>query len=507
MEAMRELCRNRLDAIEVAWKAYENRDPAAGDSIRQIAHSLAGSTELDRAPEVRELARALEGAAPEYLGACLEQLLEALRDAAFGVGKTGTRILVVDDDPVTAHHVKTRLTEQGRVVDVASTGAQAEQMLADTEYSLILLDLLLPDLDARNLIIRWRERPVTSWIPILVMSGRMGPRTKADCLALGADGYFEKPLDMKMLGTAITARLYRSAQMMRELRHDPLTGLPNRAALGEAYQRAREQSGRSGEPLSLALIDFDHFKAVNDTHGHPVGDEVLRRAARIMGSALRPSDFLARWGGEEFVALLPETAASGGVLAVQRALEAMRNERIGVGQGDPLRITFSAGVTQVEPDQSLNSAIYAADRLLYLAKAAGRDRVTSREEGLATTPKRILVAEDDPVTSSLLVGKLQSEGYQVEAFAEGTSALARALEAPPSLVLLDVKMPGLDGFEVLKSIRARFPPSRLPIVVVTSLGAEQDILRGFELGADDYVLKPFAPAELLARVRRLLSRG
>lgn len=507
MEALRELCRSRLDALEVAWKAHEDRDPAAGDSIRHIARSLAASTELGRAPEVRELARSLEGCAPEYLGACFEQLSEALRDTAFGVGKAGAPILVVDDDPVTVHHLRTRLTEQGRTVEVATTGREAERMLAEREFGLVLLDLLLPDMDSRNLIIRLRERPATAWIPILVMSGRMGPRTKSDCLAIGADGYFEKPLDMRMIGTAITARLYRSAQLMREMRHDPLTALPNRTALGEAFQRVREQASRTPEPFSVALIDLDHFKAVNDSRGHLAGDEVLRRTARIIGGALRPSDVLARWGGEEFVALLTETSVKGAVQAAERALDAMRREPIEAGAGEPLRVTFSAGVTGVEEGQSLNAAVHAADRLLYAAKAAGRDRVVSSEAPAAPILRRILIAEDSPTDSALLVQKLGGEGYAVEPFADGRSALARASAAPPALILLDVKMPEMDGFEVLKALRAQSSTARVPVIMVTSMGAEADVLRGFELGADDYVLKPFSPTELLARVKRMLRRG
>jgi two-component system alkaline phosphatase synthesis response regulator PhoP len=120
---------------------------------------------------------------------------------------------------------------------------------------------------------------------------------------------------------------------------------------------------------------------------------------------------------------------------------------------------------------------------------------------------RILVAEDDEISASILVHKLKKEGLDVVRYHNGEEACKAAMERVPDLVILDVKMPGLDGFEVLDRLRKDSRFSKTPIVMLTSMGQEADVVRGFSLGADDYVLKPFSPVELAARVRRLLKRG
>jgi diguanylate cyclase (GGDEF)-like protein len=173
--------------------------------------------------------------------------------------------------------------------------------------------------------------------------------------------------------------------LRRAALEDPLTGLPNRAAFVAAFARIRALCERADEPLCVALLDIDHFKAINDQHGHAAGDEVLQRLAAVVPGLLRGSDVLARWGGEEFAVLLPRTPALGAAHALEKALGGFRAETF-AGKGQIFRVTFSAGVVQLQRGEALATAVAAADGSLYRAKAAGRDRVCVEHEG-STRPR------------------------------------------------------------------------------------------------------------------------
>jgi diguanylate cyclase (GGDEF)-like protein len=166
---------------------------------------------------------------------------------------------------------------------------------------------------------------------------------------------------------------------------DALTGLANRAAITQIYARERAVSARAHRPFSLALIDLDRFKSVNDTHGHASGDEVLRRTAAAISASLRRSDAVGRWGGEELVVLLPNTDATGAGLAIEKALAAVRAQRFLGKDGAGFSVTFSAGVVATTANEAIDDAMARADALLYAAKAAGRDRVNTGASNGATT--------------------------------------------------------------------------------------------------------------------------
>jgi diguanylate cyclase (GGDEF)-like protein len=168
-------------------------------------------------------------------------------------------------------------------------------------------------------------------------------------------------------------------QDVRELRRiasrDAVTGLPNRAAAIEAFARERLVAERTRQPMAIALIDFDRFKSINDTHGHATGDDVLRLGATAIAQALRATDVVARWGGEELLVLLPRTSLDAAVHAVEGVLVAVRALELSARAGAALRVTCSAGVAEVAAHESLDDVLARADAALYAAKDSGRDRL------------------------------------------------------------------------------------------------------------------------------------
>ena len=495
----------RIDALEAAKKAFQSDDPDAEDSIRRLAHTIRGSGTTYGFPEITTAAAKVEDAETGKLITELEEFLAILYTVAVEGETRQSGILIIEDNPVESRILQARLAAKNRNIYAAESAAQAEEILGQEDISLILLDLILPDTDGRNFLVKLKERPDMAGIPVFVVSAKGSQGTKAECFALGAESYFEKPVDAEILATAIAAKLQSTGEAVSKSRTDPLTGLPNRAAFTEEFNRAKSLAMRARTSLAVAIIDLDHFKSLNDTYGHRMGDEVLRGIRPVMSKALRKTDYVARWGGEEFVLLFPKADAKGAARALDKALGILRVEKFTVGDQTISDVTFSGGIVEVSSDVTVDEAIAEADRHLYQAKENGRAQVVSPASEVTVAKKTILLAEDDELVASVVKHRLGREGFEVVHHPDGVAAFNAALDLKASLAILDVKMPGMDGFEVLGKLREMTHYRTIPIVMLTSMGSEQDIVRGLDLGADDYIMKPFSPVELLARIRRLLK--
>ena len=293
-------------------------------------------------------------------------------------------ILILEDDPEISRFFQMKLDNPARTIFVAQTMKLATEILEEHDIDLILLDLTLPDADGRSFLRQVRENQRTSTVPIIVISGRRGPVTKTECFELGADEYFEKPVALEMLAAAVGAKIKRAAELARRARYDVLTGLLNRVAFQEVFRRTQALSRRARSSLALALLDLDKFKSINDMFGHPLGDRVLIRAAQIITRALRRSDVVGRWGGDEFVVLLPETDCAGAHRALETVRRALSEDSFETA-GPALKLSFSAGVVDVTDGATLDDSVAEADRLLYQSKA---EKGTRAEDRTSRTPER-----------------------------------------------------------------------------------------------------------------------
>ncbi len=495
--------KNRIETLETVKEHLGRGDGEARESIRRIAHSLSNAGTTYGFPEISEAAVALLTAPQDELGTATETLIEIMRGVAISAPEDAASILIVEDDLGMSQILEAKLVGPNRQIVTAETSTEAARLLEDTEIDLILLDLGLPDEDGRNLLARLRGNPKHTATPIVVASGRKRSQPKAECYALGADEYFEKPVDLDALSAAVATKLLRAGEVSLEARHDPLTGLLNRAGVSIAFERSRALARRAGYPLSLALADLDGLKRVNDTHGHSFGDEVLRRVARILTGSLRRSDRVARWGGDEFVILFPNGNPAGAAQALDKARHAL-GEEIFEDASQPLRIGFSAGVIAVDSASSLEDIVTGADQLLYRAKSTGGNRVLTAGRRPPTANKRVLLAENHPETADLIAERLAEANLDVVRCADGPAVLEAAFVSDIDLAILGVQTRGLGGWELLERLRKTAAHAETPIILLASADSEQEALTAFELGADDYVVKPFSPLELRARARRLL---
>jgi diguanylate cyclase (GGDEF)-like protein len=295
---------------------------------------------------------------------------------------------------------------------------------------------------------------------------------------------------------------------------DALTGVLNRRSSTQGVERLLRLSRRYEQPLTLAAIDLDRFKVVNDRRGHVAGDAVLRRLGELLTHTFRGEDVVGRWGGEEFVVGMYGMARDDAVRRLRGLLTTLAQEEFHGMDERPFRVGFSAGVAQYPGDGEDVADLYrAADAAMYRAKAAGRGRILAVGEDAAPADDQldVLVVEDDDALADVVLAALGRRGYRVRRLSDGAEAAAALAGAQPSLeprvVLLDIELPGLDGVEVLRRLVADDALSRLRVIVLTGRTGEQDQLRSLELGAFDHVTKPFSVPALMHKVARALEES
>ncbi|MEA2170867.1 MAG: two-component system, cell cycle response regulator [Solirubrobacteraceae bacterium] len=293
------------------------------------------------------------------------------------------RVLVVEDDPAIRMLTKTVLEGRGYEVHEAADGPSALPTARDVRPDVILLDVGLPGMDGFGVLGLLKDGDDTRDIPVLMVTAWAEPDLIARALDNGAHDYVRKPFDIGELSARVDAAarikarqdaLSHSNERLAEIATvDLLTGIPNRFQMTENLRRQVASSRRSGRGFSLIMLDLDHFKAVNDSYGHKVGDEVLRAVADRLRDRVRGSDILGRWGGEEFIVLAPDTDLGGAGALAEDLRAGLAVCPLELEDGT-LAATASFGVAAWD-HEGFEDLMARADGALYEAKAAGRDRV------------------------------------------------------------------------------------------------------------------------------------
>jgi diguanylate cyclase (GGDEF)-like protein len=298
------------------------------------------------------------------------------------------KILVADDDPLSRRLVDTAVTRLGHEAAATEDGEAAWRRFCHDKPEVLITDLVMPGVDGLELCRRVRADARAGYTYIILVTALGSRQDVVRGMEAGADDYLVKPVDLFALQTRLIAaqrvtdlhtELDRHrAQLAHLARHDPLTGLANRRSLDEDLEVLHARSQRYGHSYAVAMCDIDRFKAYNDTHGHPAGDQALRAVAATIAGELRLGDGIYRYGGEEFLLVLPEQTLDSARVAVERVRRAVEQLAIGhdaAGSGDGL--TVSAGIAAFGPGQAttVEQLLEQADAALYRAKSAGRNRI------------------------------------------------------------------------------------------------------------------------------------
>ena len=305
--------------------------------------------------------------------------------------RAGEKILVAEDDPVSQRMLQSFLAKWGYEVIAVSSGTEALKILERPDAPpLAVLDWMMPGMEGPEICREIRKDPERSYTYVLLLTARSQKEDLLKGLEAGADDYLTKPFDAQELrarlhvGRRILDLQHHLLAATDELRfrasHDILTGIPNRGAILEAVNRERARQIRDGGSFGVILADLDHFKEVNDTYGHLAGDIVLKEAACRMRTCVRSYDSVGRYGGEEFLIVVPAGHANSTAAVAERIREAISAKPVMTDAG-PISITASLGMA-VSIDREAKEVLRSADEALYCAKARGRNRVERSEAGI-----------------------------------------------------------------------------------------------------------------------------
>jgi len=292
------------------------------------------------------------------------------------------QILIAEDDPVTRRGLDAVLSEWGYETVLVNDGMAALAALRKPDGPLLaIVDWLMPKMDGVEVCRQLRSDDGNRYIYLIVLTAKSKTADVVSALDAGADDFVGKPFDLAELRVRIRAgvRIVQLQEKLRDLAsHDALTGLLNRRMICETLALEMARARRNDTPLAVMMIDLDHFKRVNDEHGHLVGDEVLCESAARIKSVLRNVDFVGRYGGEEFLAVLPRCEPDFALEVAERMRAAVSARPISAPEA-ALGVTTSIGLAIVAGNCKLSaeSLLHEADLALYRAKEAGRNQVNA----------------------------------------------------------------------------------------------------------------------------------
>ena len=299
----------------------------------------------------------------------------------------GAKILAIEDSSLFAERLEQALKVDDHRIEIAGDPERAMERATASEHDLIVASLVLRSGDGLRICAQLRSHVATRNVPILVIVDEGDHERLAKALDLGVNDYLVRPIDRNELVARCRTQIRRK-RFQERLREnyernislaltDSLTGLHNRRYLGMHLAALAERAAKSGKPLATLMVDIDRFKLVNDTYGHAVGDEVLRAVANRLSQHLRGFDTVARWGGEEFVIVMPETDGAVAASVADRLRRKVAGARVAVSAPvAELAVTVSIGVAATGPGVgSPEDLLRAADGALYEAKRTGRNRV------------------------------------------------------------------------------------------------------------------------------------
>ncbi len=298
-----------------------------------------------------------------------------------------SRVLVVDDEFPAADFLYRRLAALGYQVSTAQSAKEALDEIEKRLPNVVLLDIAMPEVSGIELLRQLRQKSETQTMPVIMVSALGDTENIVMAIGEGANDYVTKPINMPVLVARMETHLKMAGlvhhleaqtQILAKLAaFDELTGLYNRRAMIGALEAALKRMRVYRSPLSVLMMDLDHFKNVNDNYGHAAGDAVLREFARRLGVSVRQADIRCRYGGEEFCVLLPETGEEGAQVIAERIRKAVEQLLFPINRDKEIPVTVSIGLATLMPEEELEPAILLenADKALYKAKEEGRNRV------------------------------------------------------------------------------------------------------------------------------------
>jgi two-component system, cell cycle response regulator len=427
-------------------------------------------------------------------------------------------VLIIDDDVDLVAYLKESLERQSYFVSIALSAERGLKIFYESKPDLILLDIRLPDQSGIEVLHQIIGKAKKERIPIIIISGENSKEIQLNVYSLGVMDFVAKPIDIDLFLMLIRNRFEMKTEWQKSIIVDELTGAYNRKHFNLTMKRLMSDYKRTNRTFTLAMIDLDHFKKVNDTYGHLIGDEVLQTFSEIVQNSIRVEDTFCRYGGEEFALFLPNTYADSAQVVIQRIQERFSSREF-TAKNEIFHVTFSCGIAEItNPDADADNLVWEADQALYASKHNGRNLTTLYNNDMSDHKREsvvnVIIVDDDPLIRRIVTSNFSTwvpvnkSRVNISSYATGLDFLQSDWYSPNEkyIILLDGVMPDLDGVEVLERIRNAYPALNILVIMLTGRNNQADIVHALQTGADDYVIKPFHMRELLLRIERLALR-
>ena len=425
------------------------------------------------------------------------------------------KILLVEDSATLRYAMRNYIIDAGHEPLLARSGEEVLQLLENTPVDMIIMDVEMPGLNGFETTRLIREWLAGHWIPIIFVTGLNEDEDYREGIEAGGDDYLIKPVSFMIIKAKIRA-MERIAEMRDQLNQlnaelealsqlDSLTQIYNRRTFNELAQQQWTQAKRHQQSISALMIDVDHFKLFNDHYGHPAGDACLKKVTQAIKSCLhRSTDILGRYGGEEFIVLLPETDAKGAMRVAQSIGEALETLELrhDVSPTSQFVTASIGGATCLRTTgHDLEELIKNADRALYKAKRAGRNRSWVDE---VATHKTLLLADNNPDLLSYFSNHLQTHFNLLVADTQ-RECLELAVDLHPDLILLGTGIANTEAGAELCKILARTPKTAsITLSLVSESTRVDDIEIANNLGIEHHLNKQMTGPALLNKIIQIL---
>jgi diguanylate cyclase (GGDEF)-like protein len=406
---LKQLFLRELDERHAIAQRALAQDPPALHELRDVFHRIAGTAEAVELGMLGRLASVCEATLDALIDGSIQptrRTARILREGVAGIAavlaseskldvgampeiatrpaQETSRILVVDDDPVSARLIETVLRSAGFSSILCGDPRKAFNLALQESPDLIILDVAMPRMDGFRLCQRLRAHPGLQITPVIFVTRKGDVEQRVRGLSVGGNDYVAKPFEPQELVARVRSHLQRLAELRELALRDGLTRCYNNEYFKRRLDQELSRAARHQKPLTVAMLDIDHFKRINDSYGHPAGDVVLARLASILNASVRSHDVVARYGGEEFGIILVETGAEEATVVANRLRERVQAHRFEApGQlGEPLVLscTVSIGLADFRKSDTPVTLLQRADAALYHAKNAGRNRVSVADE-------------------------------------------------------------------------------------------------------------------------------
>ncbi len=418
------------------------------------------------------------------------------------------KVLTVDDDAEVLNAIKAMLEKHSIRVTSISDPRLFWNALEENAPDLVILDLEMPNFSGLEVCRAVRNDPQWNRMPILFLSVNSDAQTVTSIFSAGADDFVPKPIIELELTTRVRNRLDRDRLYRNLSDYDQLTSVRNRRSSSVVIANYLRLAERHGLPVSVAVVDLDKFKRVNDTYGHQAGDDVLQFLGGLLRQSFRSEDVVARWGGEEFVIAMFAMRRAAAIERIAEVLERLEDHEFEPSPGTRFRVSFSAGVAEFPAEgKDLHSLYRLSDEALYKAKAAGGRRVFSSLTGTEDARIDVAIVCADAAISAPLRHLLEMRGYSVDMYydvADGIRELA-AIDhsvAPRTIVIDGLPPEGAAG--VLQSLRRGPDASRPEVFLLVSPEAAATPLP--DGNTTERIVRPFKPSALVQLIRRALNQ-